>query len=233
MPSRRRKQPVIERLVRRIFYKYYARNLLYELQIRARAEAADYVQGNMCNAVILEDPVELYRFAVGRAESQGLFLEFGVAGGDSINVIAGLVDGQVHGFDSFNGLPEDWRGHVEVHSAFSRNGKSPPVARNVTLHTGPFVETIPEFKRRHNAAVSLLHIDCDLYNSTRDVLRGLEDRIRPGTIILFDEYFNYPGWKQHEFKAWQEFVAEHKVSYDYLAISAREGKVVVRVTSIG
>lgn len=36
-----------ERLVRRIFYKFYARNLLYELQLRARSSYADYVEKHM------------------------------------------------------------------------------------------------------------------------------------------------------------------------------------------
>ena len=36
------------------------------------------------------------------------------------------------------------------------------------------------------------------------MFRNLQDRIVSGTIIVFDEYWNYPGWEQHEFRAWQE-----------------------------
>ena len=41
-----------ERLVRKFFYKYYARNLLYELQIRARASSVDYIEANMAEAML-------------------------------------------------------------------------------------------------------------------------------------------------------------------------------------
>ena len=52
-------------------------------------------------------------------------------------------------------------------------------------------------------ASSFLHIDSDLYSSARTVLFLLHEQIVSGTIIEFDEYFNYPNWKQHEYKAFQ------------------------------
>jgi hypothetical protein len=33
---------------------------------------------------------------------------------------------------------------------------------------------------------------------------------------VFDEYFGYPGWQHHEFKAFQEFVHTNRVTYKYL-----------------
>jgi hypothetical protein len=76
-----------------------------------------------------------------------------------------------------------------------------------------------------------MHIDCDIYSSTVDILQGVGDLLQAGTIILFDEYFNYPEWRRHEFKAWQEFVAEHDISYEYLGFGRQQ--VLLRVTSIG
>jgi len=52
----------------------------------------------------------------------------------------------------------------------------------------------------------------------------LADRIVPGTIILFDEYFNYPNWERHEFKAFQEFVTDRAASYPYLGFFASTGR---------
>jgi hypothetical protein len=49
---------------------------------------------------------------------------------------------------------------------------------------------------------------------------------------VFDEYFNYPGWQQHEFKAWQEFVAASGLSYEYLGLVRNNQQVAVRITSI-
>jgi hypothetical protein len=53
----------------------------------------------------------------------------------------------------------------------------------------------------------------------------------PGTVILFDEYFNFPNWEQHEYKAFQEFVASHGVTYTYLGFARQQ--VAVRVGSRG
>ena len=37
----------------------------------------------------------------------------------------------------------------------------------------------------------------------------------PGTVVLFDEYWNYPGWRQHEFKAFREFIDRTGLTYRY------------------
>ena len=64
---------------------------------------------------------------------------------------------------------------------------------------------LPKFILNNDKDASFIHIDCDLYASTKTILDNLDKKIKPGTVILFDEYFNYPSWKKHEFKAWQEF----------------------------
>jgi hypothetical protein len=66
--------------------------------------------------------------------------------------------------------------------------------------------------------VSFLHIDCDLYSSTKTVLHYLGNRIRSGTVIVFDEYFNYVGWRNHEYKAFAEFIAASGLSYRYIGV---------------
>jgi hypothetical protein len=227
------KPSLTERLVRRVYYKYFARNLLYELQMRARAEAADYVQARMTDAVIFERPGALLRFCLAEAPA-GAILEFGVAGGHSIRQIAEAVSGrQVHGFDSFEGLPEHWTGHLTVRGAFNQGGKLPAVPPNVTLHKGWFDATLPAWKAAHSDRIAFLHVDCDIYSAARFVLRNLADRLQVGTVIRFDEYFNYPNWRQHEFRAWQETVAEYGLSYDYIGFAAKDGAVAVRVTGVG
>jgi hypothetical protein len=134
----------------------------------------------------------------------GYCLEFGVATGRSIRHWAGLFPDQtIWGFDGFEGIYEDWNGMKAGH--FARPGKQPPrVPANVNLVIGRFDQTLPAWCQSHTGPVSLLHIDCDLYSATCDVFRNLRDRIVSGTIIVFDEYWNYPGWEQHEFRAWQE-----------------------------
>ena len=74
---------------------------------------------------------------------------------------------------------------------------------------------------------SLIHIDCDIYASTRTVLELLAARIVPGTVIVFDEYLNYPSWKEHEFRAFQEFVAAGGRRYDYIGFASSHTSVAV------
>ena len=52
----------------------------------------------------------------------------------------------------------------------------------------------------------------------------------PGTVIVFDEYFNYSGWEEGEFRAFQEFVAARKLSYEYLTYNREHQQVAVRIT---
>ena len=68
------------------------------------------------------------------------------------------------------------------------------------LHKGWFEETLPVWLAANEGPVSFIPIDCDLYSSTRTILTLLAERIVPGTIGLFDEYFNYPNWEKHEYK---------------------------------
>lgn len=231
---KKEKRSLVSRWMRRIVYKNYGQNLLYKLQMRALDEAADYVQENMPEAMIFESHSRCIEHLLEMAPETGLILEFGVAGGNSIRKIGGVVPNrQVHGFDSFEGLPEDWSGHLEGKGAFTQKSQLPSVPPNVQLHVGWFDATLPEFLKTTEETVSFLHVDCDLYGGTKIILDELAGRLVAGSVILFDEYFNYPSWKHHEYKAWQEFVEAHQVSYTYVALTATGGCVAVRIDAIG
>ncbi|MFY9685075.1 MAG: class I SAM-dependent methyltransferase, partial [Pseudolabrys sp.] len=116
-------------------------------------------------------------------------------------------------------------------SAFNVQGKLPRVPDNVRLHRGWFENSLPPWLKDNSGPVAFLHIDCDLYSSTQTIFNLLSERIVPGTVILFDEYFNFPNWENHEFKAFQEFVAQKKVKYTYLAFARQQ--VALRIDSIG
>ena len=84
--------------------------------------------------------------------------------------------------------------------------------------------------KQHRGPISLLHVDCDLYSSTKTIFDRLNDWIVPGTIIVFDEYFNYSGWELHEFKAFQEFREANRLSYEYIGLAPTGQQVAVRIT---
>ena len=155
-------------------------------------------------------------------------LEFGVRFGASIRQIAALARQDVHGFDSFQGLPEDW--HRESRGSYTTGGVLPEVPENVFLHAGWFEDTLPRFLERHPGAVRFINIDCDLYSSTATVLELLADRIGPGTVIVFDEYLGYEHWREDEFRAFQEAVARRGWAYELLCFSFSTKQVAVRIT---
>lgn len=218
-----------ERFYRRFVHKFYARDLLLGLQLQARQETLDYINGNMRHCVICRNRKALFEYALSHADRPGLYAEFGVAQGASIRLLAGLVDDTVYGFDSFLGLPEDWAGTTERRGGFAGRPKRLP--GNVCIYEGGFAESLPAFLNEHDRPLRFMHVDCDLYSSTRTVFYLLAPRIGPGTVIVFDEYFNYPNWQEHEYKAFQEYVHDQGCSYRYLAFCAGGGSVAVRITA--
>ena len=195
---------------------------------RAAEEAADYIDEKMPDALGFETQKELLDFALGEVGETGQYLEFGVAGGGTIRFIAARCSGQqVHGFDSFQGLPESWTGTRLQSKAFARPGDLPKVPGNVELHKGWFSETLPGWRDANPGPVAFLHVDCDIYSSTREVFAGVGDRLGKGSVIVFDEYFNYPNWRNHEFKAGQEVVDGAGVDYEYLGYARNQVAVKV------
>jgi hypothetical protein len=185
--------------------------------------------GRMAGAVPCSSRNEVLDLAL-RHLPDGLVCEFGVFEGASINHIAARVPHRaVFGFDSFEGLPEHWRESFGP-GMFTTGGRLPEVLPNVRLLKGWFDETLPPFAARHPGPVALLHVDCDLYSSTKCVLEHLGDSLVPGSVVVFDEYFNYPGWERHEFRAFSEFAAARRLRYEYLAYNRLHEQVAVRVT---
>ena len=159
--------------------------------------------------------------------AHGLVMEFGVATGRTLNQFAHwLPHKTIYGFDGFDGLPEDWTSRMR--RGFFARKKLPRVKKNCELIVGWFNETVPGFVARHTEPVALLHIDCDLYSSTRTVLELLNPRIVPGTVIVFDEMYpwadveDYNLWAEGEFKAVGEWLTKHDRAFRTLLRSGHQ-----------
>ena len=203
-----------------------------ERSLRALQRSVDYLEQNMPDALGFDSQRELIEYSLRAVGIEGHYLEFGVFTGGTIRFMARKIGTRtIHGFDSFEGLPEAWSGFNLGGKAFDVGGRLPRVPDNVKLHRGYFEASLPPWLEAHPGPVAFIHLDCDLYSSTKTVLQQLAPRLRSGTIILFDEYFNYPNWEKHEFKAFAEFVAGHAVKYTYLAFARQQ--VAVRIDSIG
>lgn len=153
-----------------------------------------------------------------------LWIEFGVATGNTINYISRFTEDKVYGFDSFEGLPEKWRDGFEA-GTFSLNGVLPVVNSNVELIKGWFNETLPNFIQIQNKKVSFIHMDADLYSSTKYIFDILKDYIDSDCVIVFDELINYPGFDgdNGELTAFYEFITENKVDYEWIGMNGTLG----------
>jgi methyltransferase family protein len=199
-----------------------------ERSLRALQRTVDYIEQSMPEALGLDSQRDLIEHSLSAVTIDGHYLEFGVFTGGTIRFMARRVrNGIFHGFDSFEGLPEAWAGFNLGRSAFNRHGRLPRVPANVRLYPGWFHQTLPQWLESNPGPVAFIHIDCDIYSSTKTIFAQLSERIVPGTIILFDEYFNFPNWEMHEFKAFQEYIGEHRLTYRYLAFARQQ--VAVRI----
>jgi hypothetical protein len=201
-------------------------------RLHALADSAEFAAAHMKDAVAAPLKGTVMGKSLEAISLEGLVLEFGVWRGTTINRIADHVGSsrQVHGFDSFEGLPENWFGDF-TKGRFHTEGKLPQVRPNVTLHKGWFDQTLPDFVADHPGPVAFLHVDCDLYSSTKTIFHFLGDRIVPGTVILFDEYFNYPGWRDHEHRAFTELVEERCLKCRWLAYNTVEWNAAVQIVA--
>jgi hypothetical protein len=228
-----------------------------------REDCRDFYNEHLSGANRCKQRTRLIRLAVNQAyglqqrfAGNAQFLEFGVHEGKDITRIAAFLASldknatvkaptTIHGFDSFEGLPEDWnngqyetdgtavhkagafdvKGEAPVidklHQLIDLGGRSSPIT-NVVFHKGWFDSTVPDFFDQHVHPVAFIHADADLYSSTKTFLEEICCRrlLKAGSVILFDEFWNFEDWQEGEYKAWMEFVEEYDIQFCYLAIHA-------------
>ena len=178
------------------------------------------------NTILAESLLE---FALKQCVVDGLVMEFGVFRGKSLRIIADRTAQTVFGFDSFEGLPEDWD-NAQKKGQFSLAGVAPRFEQsNVTLVPGWFEHTLPKFLAENPGPARFVHVDADIYSAAVTILTALRGRIVPGTVIQFDEYFNYPGWEHHEFKAFEEFIRDTGLRFEYLGFASSQSAVAVKI----
>lgn len=172
-------------------------------------------------------PAELLRWSLAQAIGDGMVCEFGVRRGHSINILAAATDQRIHGFDSFEGLPENW---VKAQAGvLTTDGEMPVVPAHVSLHPGWFETTLPPFLADHPGKVRFVNIDSDIYSSARCVLWALADRLPQGAILVFDELIGNRSWRQDEFRALMEFSQHFQRQFEVIAVNLPGKQVVLRL----
>jgi hypothetical protein len=140
-----------------------------------------------------------------------LYLEFGVAHGDSMRYWATLLSNPescLDGFDTFEGLPFDWKPGL-AKGAFSNQGEVPQIADpRVHFFKGLFDQTLPHYQLPAHD-VMVVNIDCDLYSSAFYVLSQLAPHLAAGDFIYFDEFDD----RRNELRAFSDFLAASKLRF--------------------
>lgn len=141
--------------------------------------------------------------------SDELLLDLGVWIGWSTRLTSDASDRTVYGFDTFEGLVEDWHIDDEIVVKQGTFSLSDPLAQQLCRHTGvtlhdgvpdalgrkvQFVKgstydtLAPFLAERPGAAIRLFHMDLDTYESCLHALETCKDRFVEGSILVFDEY---------------------------------------------
>ena len=203
-------------------------SVISELNRRAIVSSADFVEAKMPQALFFENKPALWDFAISK-RVDGLIMEFGVYTGNSTNHFAKKIGSStLYAFDSFEGLDADWKGAHLPEGAFDLGGKIPSLRSNVTPVKGFFNDSLPGFLERTPGKIGFMHIDSDTYEAASVVLDLTHPRLQSGTVILFDEYLGYPGWKLNEHKAWVECSQAHDIAFEYVAFSSKQVMLIVR-----
>lgn len=179
----------------------------------------------------LPDRPQFYQCLARQIHEPASYLEFGVFQGASLRQWTTLLkhpDTFFHGFDSFVGLPEDWR--VVSKDEFNLKGVLPQFNDpRVKLFKGWFSETLPGYLAGFAPHPNLVvHIDADLYSSTKYVLDQIRPFLRPGSVLIFDEIFD----RDHELKALTEFLNEHPFAIECLAATRTLTQAAFRLTAV-
>ncbi len=156
------------------------------------------------------------------------FYEFGVWRGESFKYLIKTFK-KGYGFDTFEGLPEDWGKNKE--GTYSADGIIPNIDGG-TFIAGEFEDTLPTFYSKPRPMASIINFDADLYSSTLCALSYSKSVIDKDTILIFDEFIINRNWEQDEYKALNEFCSNNNLTYEVLAVSYFSMQVAVKLIGV-
>ena len=190
------------------------------------------------DAVFLNSGKSMRKYAIGEALSNHqpgyFYLEFGVYTGNSLNQFSKILgDIKIYGFDSFEGLKEDMIGGYPDNpkGQFNRNKQPPHLNTNCVPVVGWIQDTLPVFiSETPNLKINFVHIDTDTYPTTKFLLQEIKPHLVDGSILIFDEFYNFPGWRVGEFRAFNEVFDEDE--YVFLAFSINAPQVVIQYNKV-
>jgi O-methyltransferase len=180
-------------------------------ELNTNGAVAEWMRQNKGKVPVFKHRYDLYRYVndVICGSDPIDYFEFGVYQGDSLREWVTLnrqKGSRFFGFDSFEGLPEDWN-HANPMGKFSLGGQLPDIGDDrVRLVKGWFQQTLRSLLADFRPQARLvIHNDSDLHSSTLFTLTAMDRIIVPGTVLIFDEFTS----PLHEFRAFHEYVAAY------------------------
>jgi hypothetical protein len=166
---------------------------------------SEFISSSLSSAKRFSRRIDLYSYLNEWLACPIDYLEFGVWRGESIRAWARLNESsksRFFGFDTFEGLPEDWNG-LRRQGAFNTDGRIPNGGdRRVRFVRGLFQSSLRPFLKEFVPKNRLVvHVDSDLYSSALFALSSLDGLLVPGSVLIFDEFYDL----QNEFAAWCDY----------------------------
>jgi hypothetical protein len=178
---------------------------------------------------IFLDYKDYRKFIIERAKENDVsnkkfYLEFGVWVGTSINFFSNYVN-TIYGFDSFEGLREDWVGTDAPKGTFNLKRKLPKLNKNVIPVVGWVQDTLVPFLDKHKPEINFINLDMDTYESTKFVLTKIKPYLTKNCTIAFDELYNYSGWELGEYRALKEIFNDSEYKYVCFCLDSQQAAI--------
>jgi len=158
-------------------------------------------------------------------EKNNFYLEFGVFKGETANFFSKFIN-KLYAFDSFEGLKEDWSG-MRPKGTFNLNKQIPKLNKNIEPIVGWIEDSLEDFLKKHNPKINFVHMDLDTYESTKYTLEKIKPYLVKNATLIFDELYNFPGWRHGEYKALTEVFINNE--YVFKAFNVRGYQAVIQI----
>lgn len=194
-------------------------------------ETLNHFKEHIKKSMIFFDIWKIREFAIKTSllndrNKEYYYLEFGVWKGDSSNFFSKFLN-KLYCFDSFEGLKEGWVGTSKLKAHFNLNKKIPSLNSNVEIVVGWVEDTLEDFLKKHNPKINFVHLDMDTYSPTKFTLEKLKPYLVKNSIIVFDELYNYLGWKNGEYKALNEVFNDNE--FEFKAFNLNGNQCVIQL----
>ena len=189
-----------------------------------------------------KDP-NYYKEIISHVSFDGLWIDLCI--GKTVAVTQHIIRNSpdnitLYGFDWFKGLPEEWNlsdtessavgefavTNESIDDFIAAKEKQYP---KLKIINGLIQDTLPVFLEEHPDNCAFINVDCDLYSSANCALMALQDRIVPGTVINFDEFWGYDNYRNGEYKAFMEFIERTGYKYRFIAHVERRYQAAIKI----